>query len=192
MRGSRPLTDDEIARVLTCFRGRFANRNRAILILGIKTGFRISEILSLTVKDVLVGENIIVDRVKVERQNMKGKTEGRTILLHPKAKEAIASWLAELKPESPETYLFQSRKGSNQPISRHQAWRAFNTAFRKAGLIGQLGTHTARKTFCDRMYERLGRDLVSVQRAMGHRSISSTMAYLSFRTEAIDQAILST
>jgi hypothetical protein len=40
------------------------------------------------------------------------------------------------------------------------------------------------------MYERLHRDLVKVQRAMGHKNINSTVAYLSFREEEIDAAIL--
>jgi integrase len=47
-----------------------------------------------------------------------------------------------------------------------------------------------RKTFANRMYERLSRDLVKVQRAMGHRNINSTAAYLSFREEEIMNVIL--
>ncbi len=48
-----------------------------------------------------------------------------------------------------------------------------------------------RKTFADRIYARLGRDLVKTQRALGHRCIESTAAYISFRQEEIDEAILS-
>ncbi len=56
---------------------------------------------------------------------------------------------------------------------------------------GNLGTHVMRKTFADRIYARLGRDLVKTQRALGHRCIESTAAYISFREEEIDEAILS-
>jgi integrase len=48
-----------------------------------------------------------------------------------------------------------------------------------------------RKTFADRVYDRLGGDLVKLQRALGHRSIVSTASYVSFREEEIDEAILS-
>ncbi len=48
-----------------------------------------------------------------------------------------------------------------------------------------------RKTFADRIYDRLGGDLVKTQRALGHRCIESTAAYISFRQEEIDEAILS-
>jgi integrase len=58
------------------------------------------------------------------------------------------------------------------------------------GSPASWGTHSLRKTFANRMYERLHRDLVKVQRAMGHKNINSTVAYLSFREEEIDAAIL--
>ena len=47
-----------------------------------------------------------------------------------------------------------------------------------------------RKTFADRVYEKLNHDLVKTQRALGHRNINSTVSYLSFREEEIDAAIL--
>ena len=39
--------------------------------------------------------------------------------------------------------------------------------------------------------DSVGRDLVKAQRALGHRYIESTAAYISFRQEEIDEAILS-
>jgi integrase len=47
-----------------------------------------------------------------------------------------------------------------------------------------------RKTFANRMYDKLGHDLVKTQRALGHKNINSTVAYLSFREEDIAAAIL--
>ena len=48
-----------------------------------------------------------------------------------------------------------------------------------------------RKTFADRIYDRLGGDLVKTAQALSHRSISSTASYLTFRESEIDEAILS-
>jgi integrase len=47
MPGCRPLTDDEVDLVLQSFGGRYALRDRALFCLGIYTGFRITELLSL-------------------------------------------------------------------------------------------------------------------------------------------------
>ncbi len=48
-----------------------------------------------------------------------------------------------------------------------------------------------RKTFADRIYDRLDGDLVKTAQALAHRSISSTASYLTFREAEIDEAILS-
>ncbi len=55
----------------------------------------------------------------------------------------------------------------------------------------QLGTHSLRKTFANRIYERLDRDLKKVQRALGPKAITSTVSCLSLREDEIIEAILS-
>jgi integrase len=50
--------------------------------------------------------------------------------------------------------------------------------------------HAMRKTFANRVYHQLNHDLVKTQRAMGHKNINSTVAYLSFVEAEIDAAIL--
>ncbi|MDQ3308839.1 MAG: hypothetical protein M3497_01790 [Gemmatimonadota bacterium] len=47
-----------------------------------------------------------------------------------------------------------------------------------------------RKTFANKVHVLLGRDLVKTQRALGHKNVSSTVSYLSFLEEEIDEAIL--
>jgi integrase len=52
MKGCRALTPDEVARVSQAFRGTYAARDRALFLLGVKTGYHISELPSLRVGDV--------------------------------------------------------------------------------------------------------------------------------------------
>jgi integrase len=52
MKGCRPLSEAEVALVSRGFSGAHAARDKALFILGVKSGFRISELLSLTVGDV--------------------------------------------------------------------------------------------------------------------------------------------
>lgn len=191
-KGMKPLSDEEIGRVLSSFTGKFAARDKALFLLGIKSGFRISEILSITIGDVIQNGEFI-DRLYVRRSSMKGKTEGRCVVLHPQAKNAIFEWLnvSGLISSVPETYLFKSRCGKNRSISRIQAWKILEAVFSRAGVIGVLGTHSLRKTFADRVYSKLGHDLVKTQKALGHKNINSTVSYLSFKDEQIDEAILS-
>lgn len=192
MKGCRPLTPEEVTLTLQSFQGAYARRDQALFLLGVKSGFRISELLSLRLADVLQAGRL-VDRVTVPRRHMKKKLEGRTVLLHPEAREVLSVWIEELKAAgymTADAFVFQSRKGRNRPISRVQAWHVLAKAYQSNRLTGKLGTHSMRKTFANRIYDRLDHDLVKTQKALGHKNINSTVQYLSFREEEIDQAIL--
>jgi len=52
MKGARHLTQEEIREVSQCFCGQYAVRNRALFLLGLNLGCRISEHLALNVGDV--------------------------------------------------------------------------------------------------------------------------------------------
>lgn len=86
--------------------------------------------------------------------------------------------------------MFRSRKGTNRAIGRKHAWTILTSTYCEHHLSGKLGTHAMRKTFANRVHALLGRDLVKTQRALGHKNINSTVAYLSFLEEEIDAAIL--
>ena len=60
MKGTRPLDNNEIRQVSACFTGTFATRNRGLFMLGVSTGGRISELLSLTIGDVYQNSNLSV------------------------------------------------------------------------------------------------------------------------------------
>jgi integrase len=199
MKGCRPLTDEEVKLISQSFSGTFAKRNKALFVVGVRSGFRISELLMLRVGDVQQ-HGKIVDHVTVARRHMKKKTEGRTVPLHPEARAALSVWLEALgkmlkEHLDPQTPVFCSRvrdteTGLRRAISREQAWRILKESFTANELTGKLGTHAMRKTFANRMYDKLGHDLVKTQRALGHKNINATVAYLSFREEDIAAAIL--
>jgi integrase len=193
MKGCRPLTDEEVAMVLESLPGKMAARNRALFLLGVKSGFRISEMLSLRLGAV-VQFGVVVERVTVERRSMKKRLEGRTVLLHPAARQALAEWIQQMARQGymrAETPVFLSRRNPTKPVSRVWAYRFLTKTFRACKLAGKLGTHSMRKTFADRVYAHLNGDLAKTQLALGHRNINSTVSYLSFRQEEVDQAILS-
>jgi integrase len=192
MIGCRPFSPRETREILDAFEGEFATRDRCLFALGCSTGFRISELLALRVKDLLNGPQL-AEVVRVPRRAMKGKKNSRTARLAPFARPFVAAWLEELEAldlAEPDVPLFLSRK-SLRPISRVQAWRILRQAFRAAEIYGpdySLGTHTMRKTYADRMYAHYG-DIFKVQKAMGHASPASTVNYLSFHDEEQAEAV---
>ncbi|MFA6318489.1 MAG: tyrosine-type recombinase/integrase [Elusimicrobiota bacterium] len=189
MKGARPLRDEEVGAVAAAL----SARDRALFLLGVRSGFRVSELLSIRVQDVLERSGAVAGRVYVQRKSMKGRVSGRAVVLHAEAREAVGAWISELREAGAlnlEAPLFVSRKGESRPISRVQAWRILATGYARAGLTGKLGTHAMRKTFAAKVYELLGHDLVKTQRALGHASVNSTVAYLSFAESDIEAAIL--
>lgn len=189
MRGCRPLNDEEIQAVIDTFQGQYRLRDVALFITGCKTGFRIQELLSIRLKDV-IQYGKVVQQLSVRRCNMKGKHAGRSVALHKQAQAAILSWIEKSGMTDPEQFLFCSRKGSG-PISRVQAWRILNSCFERNEMQGQLGTHSMRKTFAKKVYHKLNKDLIKTQAALSHSLIDSTVKYLSFEQDEVDQAILS-
>jgi integrase len=185
MIGCRALTDSEIEGMK---RTLLDARDRALFVLGLKTGFRVSELLSLKVRDVM-RYGAVLDAVSVERKHMKRKISGRTVRLNNDAKSAISELIQTDRLEETD-YLFKSRKGKNRPITRVQAWRIIKESANALELTGKIGTHSMRKTFASKVYDILGKDLVKTQKALGHKSINSTVSYLSFRQEEIDDAVL--
>jgi integrase len=71
MKGCRPLTEEEVTLVHQSFGGVYADHDKTLFLLGVKSGFRISELLSLRLGDVWA-HGRLVDRVTVPRRYMKG------------------------------------------------------------------------------------------------------------------------
>lgn len=192
MIGARSLTNQEIEAITGSFSGPTAARDRALFLLGLRTGFRISEMLSLKIAQI-APNGTVGDYAVVERKEMKGKGAGRTVKLQTAAKEALAPWIAQALarwPNEPGTYLFRAWKGRNRPIGRMQAWAIWKRIFRKLGLTGSVSCHSTRKTFAAKMHDRLGRDLMKTQKLMGHKRIDSTAAYIAFKDDDLERAIL--
>ena len=113
MKGCRPLSEEEVRVISQSFGGAYATRDKALFLLGVKFGFRISELLSLTVGDVYQ-HGRLVDWVSVQRRHMKDRTEGRSVVLKAEARSALQCWLEERAPygsRSPPSHSSRAAKG---------------------------------------------------------------------------------
>ena len=181
MKGTRPLDNDEIRRVSTCFTGTYQVRNRGLFMLGVSTGGRISELLSLSVGDVYQNKKPVSDLLYT-KQIVKGGEISRSVPVNADGRrsiDALVNWhrrhygsIASKRP------LFPSRhKSGTVPMHRQTAHAILKTAFIEAGLNGHIATHSLRKSFAQRLYDKTG-DIYMVQELLGHRNISTTQKYL--------------
>lgn len=187
----RALTEEEIKAIERTFIGtKWELRNRTLLHLGICTGFRISELVSLRVQDVFKFGKVLTEVSRPKRM-MKGKRKGRSKKIFPEAKEILRKWIRQIKEKyngTRKSFLFLSREGG--AIRRETANRILRKAAVEADIpVGSIGTHSLRKTFALRMYNyywektedgaRL--DIMRMlQMELGHADISTTYSYMEF------------
>ena len=181
MRGTRPLDNDEIRRVSGCFTGTFATRNRGLFMLGVSTGGRISELLSLRVGDVYQNKKPVTDLL-YGKSIVKGGEVSRSVPVNAdgrKAIDALVSWhRRHYRSVASKRPLFPSRhKSGTVALHRQTAHDLLKNAFIEAGLNGKLATHSLRKSFAQRLYDKTG-DIYLVQALLGHRNIATTQDYL--------------
>jgi len=191
--GCRPLSEDEIPQLLDACQGRYRSRDVALILTGMHTGFRISELLSLRVKDVWNGTEVAKE-VRVDKGFMKGKKKSRTMPLHEKVREAIHSLLQSSRmwhSAFQDWPLFHSQ-GCQKPLSTRQAFEVVVAAATNAGLeVQRVGSHSLRKTFARRMWVSpiVNRDPAKMARLLGHDNWGNTLRYLEF-TDELDAAVL--
>ena len=181
MKGTRPLDNDEIRRVSGCFTGTYEVRNRGLFMLGVSTGGRISELLSLRISDVYQNGKPVTDLL-YSKSIVKGGEVSRSVPVNADGRRAIdtlVNWHREhygsIASKRP---LFPSRHNAGAvALHRQTAHDILKNAFIEAGLNGKLATHSLRKSFAQRLYDKTG-DIYMVQELLGHRNLSTTQNYL--------------
>lgn len=192
MKGTRPLDNDEIRRVSACFDGTFAVRNRGLFMLGVSTGGRISELLSLQIADVYQNSSAVGDLL-FNKSIVKGGEISRAVPVNRDGRQAIENLMdwhhAHYNNIDPHRPLFPSRNGQGEKrMSRRTAHDVLKDAFEAAGLNGHLATHSLRKSFAQRLYDRTG-DIFAVQEMLGHRNVATTQKYLGVNYASVREAL---
>ena len=189
----RPLTEAEVVAIADSFSGKWRLRDKALFLLGIGCGFRISELLALTMGDIAVAISSVAEaQITVKKRFMKGKVRGRSVWVPEYARDALREWAAS-RTTFPYEPVFRSNNPSRRlyPVGRIQAWRIIGQAMRRAGVqdVG-LGTHSMRRTFAQTVYALSGKNILLTQKALGHSSISITAVYLANVDEELKALLL--
>lgn len=150
-------------------------RDWLLFVLGINSGLRISDLLTLTVKDVKDASRIKIREKKTDKV--------KSFPLSDTCKKAIKEYLTTTRLN--EGWLFPSRKG-DKSISRIQAYRILNDAAQAVGISENIGTHTLRKTFGYWAY-RQGVDIAMIMQLLNHSAPSITKRYIGITQDELDE-----
>lgn len=173
----KPIKDKSIVRNIIERLEEESERNAIMFGLGVYCGLRISDILKLKVKDVRQRWNL-----RIKQQKTSKYIE---IVLNRELKKMIDEYTENMNEND---YLIKSRKGENNSISRTQAYRIMQEIAEEFKLKN-IGCHSTRKTFAYWLYIDNKKDIGLVQKALGHETSATTLAYIDMDKEALNKAI---
>ncbi len=149
-------------------------RDKAIIELLYDTGLRVSELLSLNVSDIRRRDTIMVSG--------KGRKE-RLLPLTITVIHAVEDYLKvrdNLKPH--DDALFVSRRGKR--LSRRGLYNIVRNRFERLAAVYGVHPHMLRHAFATHLLNH-GADLRSIQKLLGHESLTTTQIYTHLSTTRI-------
>jgi integrase/recombinase XerC len=174
------LSPDEAKALLRAFAkrdGRIARRDHVIFSLLLGTGIRLGSLVALNASDLNLGEGTVTIKAKGARE--------QAVFLNLRLCRLLASCInnAGATDGIP---LFSSRNGNR--LGARQIQLRFHHWLKAAGITKPLSVHSLRHTFATRLYAKTG-DLHLVQRALGHRHITTTEIYVKVEDKALRKAL---
>ena len=165
-------------------RGDF--RNYLLIVVGLHTALRISDILRLTWEDVYnFDTKTFKERITIIEKKTK-KT--KTIALNKKILKALELYFKKYKSKHKEP-IFLSKRGTGKAISRIQAYRIIRHASEKVKLKVRASCHSLRKTFGYHAWKN-NESLAVIMAVFNHSSIAITRRYLGICQDDQDKLYL--
>lgn len=177
--------------------GEYKERNIMLYLLGISTGYRMQDLVCLSIGDIKEALEFGYFEIQEQKQyksyltyiqknpNTKRKPpKKRTVTINRDLEEKLKIYI---KNKNKSQYAFESKKGEH--ISAKSYSRILTQIGKELNLKGISG-HSLRKTYARRIYERHG-NTERVRQRLGHKSVETTKEYLGiFEEEMREDASL--
>ena len=152
-------------------------RDKAMLEFAYATGMRVTEIISLNIKDINLEEGVV---------NCKTRTKTRSIPLGKISLNALKDYVTNarnilIKDEN-EQALFVNINGKR--LTRQGVWKIIKFYKEQAHITKEITPHVLRHSFATHLLQN-GADLKAIQSMLGHSDISSTQVYMQFQDESL-------
>ncbi|WP_127580871.1 site-specific integrase [Paenibacillus koleovorans] len=181
MKVVQPIRDTRKLQVIKEHLQQTNERDYILLMVGINTGLRISDILPLRVGDVRGTHIDIIEKKTGKRKLIKINRALRAALDH------------YIVGKSDNAYLFRSRNrklrtgARDEPITASMAYKMLSGVAQAFG-VKEIGTHSMRKTFGYHFYQR-ERDISLLMDLFNHSEESVTLRYIGIKQDTLDEAI---
>ncbi len=180
LRLPRSLSPGDVDRLVACSRGTGPQhiRDETMIEVLYATGMRVTELVSLTMRDV----NLEVGYVTPLGKGSKV----RIVPVGDAGREKLARYLngprAALLSGRDSPHVFVSNRG--EAMTRQRFWQILRSYASAAGITAAFSPHTLRHSFATHLLMR-GADLRSVQAMLGHAQITTTQIYTHVTRERL-------
>lgn len=165
-------------------------RNYMLLVLGICTGLRVSDIVRMRLGDIVGTDGTF--RIGID--TVMKKTHGVVhINFNKVCYKAVLDWLRSVgkNPEhlcaaDLDMWLANKDRAGTKAVAEDRLYRIIKRAAADAGIPYNVGSHTMRKTFSRIWYENNKSNpnaIYVLQKMLGHKSIESTLHYICVAKE---------
>ncbi len=193
---ARPFTEAEYLTLVDHLTAAGRTRDALLVVLGCATGYRIQELLSITVGQVWDGQDV-AHEITVARRDLKGgkgvhkkAIRGRRVPLSETVRDAIRDHLVIAGTADPQWALFATNRSEGGPMHRSRAFCLLVEACEECGIdTTRISNHSYRKTFVGRIYAASGHDLIRTQRIVQHASPVTTARYIETDAGEMDALV---
>jgi integrase/recombinase XerD len=180
------LTVEEIDKIISNVKlnSKTGLRNIAIIELLYSCGLRVSELIHLKVSDLFFKDSLI-------KVTGKGNKE-RFVPISNQSQKYINNYINEIRifskiKKGSEDTLFLNERGRG--LSRVMIFIILKELKSLSKINKKIGPHTLRHSFATHLIEN-GADLITIQKMLGHESITTTERYLHVSKKHLIESIM--
>lgn len=185
---TQPIRDrQELQNFSTYYKDEKPNlRNYALVVLGLNTALRISDLLHLRWNDLYDFEKLCFRDHLLIKEQKTGKRN--RIAINEKAREAMEMYFNERNPAEDE-FIFSKRTNPYKPLSRSQAYRIIKDDANHTTSEEAVSCHSLRKTFGYFAWQE-GVQPALLMDVFNHSSYAITKRYLGIEQDEKDLVYL--
>lgn len=187
MAAAKSLTPAELQTVLAYTATQpYAQRNRAMLMMTVAAGLRVSEVAGLTLGDILDSKGSVRTEVFLAAHRVKHQ-HARTIFINSRLQQELTDYIATRNNKDASLPLFPTHRGPRRHFSPNTLAQHFYWVYKRAGLRN-CSSHSGRKTFLTSLASQ-GVSVFVLAALAGHKSISTTQRYITVNDDVKRRAV---
>jgi len=184
---AKTLNQQELRKVLNYISTRkHAACNRALLMTTFLSGMLVGEVSSLRFKDVVDGDGNIRNEIRLTPEMTKGEF-ARVVFVNERLRKELQQYIRFYNPEDKTLKFFYSQKRDSDGFNANTLTQHFHFLYKRAGVDG-ASSHSGRRSFITNLASK-GVSVRVLMSLAGHRSISTTQAYIDINDDMLRSAV---